>query len=82
MNFWKSAKGGVIMPWSTGALSLEIMCSAGISYYLVIIPPHIYATISVIKKLQYKFGEMSVGGSKAVWNFSENSSDLVAGPFP
>ena len=21
-------------------------------------------------------------GSKAVWNFSENSSDLVAGPFP
>ena len=22
------------------------------------------------------------GGSKAVWNFSENSSDLVAGPFP
>ena len=22
------------------------------------------------------------GGSKAVWNFSENSSDLVAPPFP
>ena len=22
------------------------------------------------------------GGSKAVWNFSENSSDLVAGHFP
>ena len=22
------------------------------------------------------------GGSKAVWNFSKNSSDLVAGPFP
>ena len=22
------------------------------------------------------------GGSKAIWNFSENSSDLVAGPFP
>ena len=21
------------------------------------------------------------GGSKAVWNFSKNSSDLVAGPF-
>ena len=21
-------------------------------------------------------------GSKAVWNFSKNSSDLVAGPFP
>ena len=22
------------------------------------------------------------GGAKAVWNFSKNSSDLVAGPFP
>ena len=26
-----------------------------------------------------KWGE---GGSKAVWNFSKNSSDLVAGSFP
>ena len=29
------------------------------------------------KKLQYNFPKMR-GGSKAVWNFSENSSDLVA----
>ena len=32
---------------------------------------------------QYNFPKMrGVGGSKAVWNFHENSSDLVAGPFP
>ena len=33
------------------------------------------------KKLQYNLPKMR-RGSKAVWNFSENSSDLVAGPFP
>ena len=49
-------------------------------YYLAIIPSRIYAIISVIKKLQYNFPKMR-GGSKAVWNFSENSSDFVAGPF-
>ena len=38
--------------------------------------------ISIIKKLQYNFPKMRGGGSKAVWNFSKNSSDLVAGPFP
>ena len=41
---------------------------ACISYYLALIPPCIYATISIIKKI--------------AWNFSKNSSDLVAGPFP
>ena len=51
-------------------------------YYLAIIPPRIYATISIIKNLQYNFPKMRGGGSKAVWNFSENSSDLVAGSFP
>ena len=30
------------------------------------------------KKLQYNFPKMREGGSKAVWNFPENSSDLVA----
>ena len=30
------------------------------------------------KKLQYNFPK--IGGLKAIWNFSENSSDLVAGP--
>ena len=34
------------------------------------------------KKLQYDFPKMRGGGSKAVKNFSENSSDLVAPPFP
>ena len=33
------------------------------------------------KNLQYNFPKMR-GGSKAVWNFSENSSDFVARPFP
>ena len=32
------------------------------------------------KNLQYNFPKMR-GGSKAVWNFSENSSDFVARPF-
>ena len=32
-------------------------------------------------KLQYNFPKVR-GGSKAVWNFSENSSDLVAEAFP
>ena len=35
----------------------------------------------IIKNLQYDFPIMR-RGSRAVWNFSENSSDLVAGPFP
>ena len=35
------------------------------------------------KILQYIFFENEGGGgSKAIWNFSENLSDLVAGPFP
>ena len=41
-----------------------------------------YATISIIKKLQHNFPKMRGRGSKAIWNFSENSSDLVAGQFP
>ena len=53
---------------------------ACMSYYLAIIPPCIYATISIIKYLQHDFPKMR-GGSKAVWVFSKNSSDLVAGSF-
>ena len=30
----------------------------------------------------YFFENEGGGGSKAIWNFSENLSDLVAGPFP
>ena len=53
------------------------------AYYLAIISPRIYATISVIRNLQYNFPKMrGGGGEKALRNFSKNSSDLVAGPFP
>ena len=31
----------------------------------------------IIKELQHDFSENEGGGSKAVWNFSENSSILV-----
>ena len=34
------------------------------------------------KKLQYNFPKMREGGGLAVWNFSANSSNLVAPPFP
>ena len=44
-------------------------------------PPCINVTISIIINLQYNFPKMR-GGSKAVWNFSKKSSNLVAGPFP
>ena len=50
-------------------------------YYLAIIPSRIYAIISVIKICNITFRKWG-GGSKAVWNFSENSSDFLAGPFP
>ena len=46
-------------------------------HYLAIIPPCIYATISIIKNLQHNFPKMRRGGSKVVWNCSKNSSDLV-----
>ena len=32
--------------------------------------------------MQHSFPKIRGGGSKAVWNFSKNSSDLVAGSFP
>ena len=54
---------------------------ACISYYLALVPPCIYSTISIIKNLQHDFPKMR-GGSKAVWNFSEYSSVLVATPVP
>ena len=53
---------------------------ACISYYLALVSPCIYSTISIIKKLQHNFPKMRVG-SKAVWNFSENSSDLAQPSF-
>ena len=48
-----------------------------VSFYLALVPPCIYATISIIKK-----SENEGAGSKAVWNFSENSSNMVTPSFP
>ena len=44
---------------------------ACISYYLAIIPPRIYATISVIKNLQYNFRKMKGGGRRPFGIFSK-----------
>ena len=48
-------------------------------YYLALIPIGIYATISIQKICNIIFRKWG-GGSKAVWNFSQNSSDLLAWP--
>ena len=45
-------------------------------------PPIFEGFVSHYKKLHYDFPKMSRGGLNAVWNFSENSSDLVALPVP
>ena len=93
MNFRKRAKGGVIFnpksyvadfgKFKQGFLTMKLILSN--SYYRILIPPCIYATLSIIKNLQYNFPKMKEGGRggwKSVWIFSENSSDLVAWPFP
>jgi len=47
------------------------------SYLLAYMQPYL------MKNLQYNFPKMrGGGGSNAIWNFSKNSSDLVAPPFP
>ena len=61
-------------------LYLEIMCM-----HFILSSHHISSHICKHirhKKLQYNFPKMRGGGSKAGWNFSKNSSNLVAGPFP
>ena len=69
MNFWKSSKkGGVIFNPKNYKINWYFLAYASLHKC-----DHIY-----YKKIQ-KWGE---GGSKAVWNFSKNSSDLVAGSFP
>ena len=53
-------------------------CSC-ISYYLALVPPCIYSAISIIRNLQHNVPKMrreGGGGSKAVWNLSENSPEL------
>ena len=65
-----------IHPTSQNGPYLWKSCAC-ISYYPVLVPPCKYSTISIKKKLQHDFPKMR-GGAKAVWDFSENSSDLVA----
>ena len=60
--------------------TLKKACAC-ISYYLALIPPCIYATISIIKRLQQNFPKMR-GGQRPFGIFFKNSFDLVAGPFP
>ena len=43
---------------------------------------HIWGGLFQSKNLCCRFFFFLGGGSKAVWNFSENSCNLVAGPFP
>ena len=59
-------RGGVIYN-----LTIHVADFGNFSYYLALVPPCIYSIISIIKKL-----------SRAVWNFSEKSSDLVQPSFP
>ena len=50
---------------------------ACISYYLALVPLCINSTISIMTNLQHNFPKM-----RAVWNFSENSSDFAQPSFP
>ena len=68
-------------PTPQNGLYLWKSCAC-ISYYLAIIPLRMYATISVIKNFHHNYPKIR-RRSKAVSSFfSENSSDLVTGPFP
>ena len=49
---------------------------------MALVPTCIYSTISITKKLQHNLPKMRGGGSKAFWNFSKKSSDLVEPSFP
>ena len=65
--------------WQQGSLFL-ILSYPGLFKNI----PHVWflRLYSFLKNLQYDFPKMRGGGSKAVWNFSENSSVLVGGGFP
>ena len=80
MNIRKGSKGQLTpAPTPQNGPYLPKTCAC-ISCYPGIVSPRIYATITVIKKLQYNFPKMRGEGSKADRNFSENSSDLVTRP--
>ena len=65
--------------WQQGSLFL-ILSYPGLFKNI----PHVWflRLYSFLKNPQYDFPKMRGGGSKAVWNFSENSSVLVGGGFP
>ena len=67
MNFQKISKGGGVI----FNPKIHVADFGNFSYYLALVPPCTYSIISIIKKL-----------SRAVWNFSEKSSDLVQPSFP
>ena len=52
--------------------TLKKACAC-ISYYLALIPPCIYATISIIKKLQHNFPKMRGGGQRPFGIFPKNN---------
>ncbi len=65
--------------WQQGSLFL-ILSYPGLFKNI----PHVWflRLYSCLKNLQHDFPKMMGGGSKAVWNFSENSSVLVRTCFP
>ena len=62
MNFRTSSKGGV------GSFSIQKFM---LQIFAIIDDTSV---MNFGKKLQYDFPKMRGGGSKAIWNFSENSS--------
>ena len=74
MNFRKSSEGvGVGVGWS-------FLIHKFISQIFAIIDDNSVTNFG--KNLQYDFPKMRGGGSKAVWNFSENSFVLEEVGFP
>ena len=81
MNFQKGSKWPLTLNPHTSewSLSLEILCMHSMlsePYTSLHMCSHIH-----YKKLQYNFPKIREG-VEAVWNFSENSSDLLAWPVP
>ena len=83
MNFRKGSKRQLTptprpSEWS---LSLEIIYAC-ISYYLALVPPCIYSTISIIKHLQHNFPKMRRGVEGRLEFFPKIHLILVQPSFP
>ena len=70
MNFRKSSKRG-----GGHFQSKNLYCKIW-TFKQVYVTMKLIQSVARLKKLQYNFPKMRGGGSKAVWNFSENSSIL------